>query len=243
MATKTGIELKKTDKGWEAPCGCVFHAFDGLPRVEERLPLSGEIILIGKLAPHWHTCDLHCTPTGRARKMSTDLTEYVKERIQSCVYAQGGAIHYESIIVKNGWLTTDDLRRVCDLYADHLGNWTEIWDEFERQHAQKEGASMTTLRERCIAAARLSDDERDAAMDILDDQELIGLRNVDQAIYAATSRAVTETLRQVVAWLRERAKWYEAWDKADVGDLGLDIAQGLKGSADALASQIEQEAK
>lgn len=67
----------------------------------------------------------------------TTLTESVKERIQSCIYAQGGAIHYESIILKNGWLTSQELRYICALYADYMGSWHEIWDAFERWQAEK----------------------------------------------------------------------------------------------------------
>lgn len=59
MATKTGVELKKTKSGWEAPCSCVFHIFDGAPAVEERIGFLEEMVLIGKLSPHWHPCDVH----------------------------------------------------------------------------------------------------------------------------------------------------------------------------------------
>ena len=59
MATKTGIGLKKTDKGWEAPCSCVFHIFDGLPDLEMVYDMKGTTLLRGKLAPHWHPCKRH----------------------------------------------------------------------------------------------------------------------------------------------------------------------------------------
>lgn len=59
MATKTGIPLKHTEKGWETQCGCVFHIFDGLPGVELPVRGSDETILIGKLEPHWHPCKEH----------------------------------------------------------------------------------------------------------------------------------------------------------------------------------------
>lgn len=61
MATKTGIDLKKTPEGWTAPCGCRFHIFDGPPRIEEYR--SGETTLVGKLEPHWHPCKSHA-PQG-----------------------------------------------------------------------------------------------------------------------------------------------------------------------------------
>ena len=71
MATKTGIELKRTVLGWQAPCGCLFHIFDGLPMIEVEYQtdvqmsltgdrsLKGQTVLIGKLAPHWHPCKKH----------------------------------------------------------------------------------------------------------------------------------------------------------------------------------------
>ena len=66
MATKTGIELTKSPEGWQAPCGCVFHIFDGPPSVEKQvfeklLDGSHETILIGVVAPHWHPCKKHGT--------------------------------------------------------------------------------------------------------------------------------------------------------------------------------------
>lgn len=59
MATKTGVPLKHTAKGWEAECGCVFHIFDGLPSVEKEVKGSDETIMIGTVAPHWHPCNEH----------------------------------------------------------------------------------------------------------------------------------------------------------------------------------------
>lgn len=66
------------------------------------------------------------------------LTEGVKEKIQSSVFARGGKIYYESIIVKNKWLTDRELKRLCDLYADYLGDWYAVWEEFEKIDMQRE---------------------------------------------------------------------------------------------------------
>ena len=39
---------------------CRFHIFDGAPKLEQSSIIStGETILIGRLAPHWHICERH----------------------------------------------------------------------------------------------------------------------------------------------------------------------------------------
>lgn len=57
--TKTGIVLARTPKGWTAPCGCVFHIFDGLPDLEQIFDKEGTTLMRGVVAPHWHPCAKH----------------------------------------------------------------------------------------------------------------------------------------------------------------------------------------
>ena len=95
MATKTGIDLKKTDKGWEAPCGCVFHIFDGLPILEKASEVFiGQTSLVGKLEPHLHPCLTHTPNAGYeaivtlCRRMLYDNGEIMLEAFANRVEAE-----------------------------------------------------------------------------------------------------------------------------------------------------------
>ncbi len=62
--SETGIHLTLIDGEWTAPCGCTFHYFDGKPSMSDtmdgkRVLPDGKIVLVGKVAPHWHPCAVH----------------------------------------------------------------------------------------------------------------------------------------------------------------------------------------
>ena len=57
------VELKLVDGEWQLECGCRFHVWDGYPRTiktKGRVKLQpGEMLVIGKVAPHLHLCAKH----------------------------------------------------------------------------------------------------------------------------------------------------------------------------------------
>ena len=58
MGDRPRITLTDGPNGPEAPCGCLFHYWDGVPK-RNRLIGRKAVVMRGVVDPHWHPCDKH----------------------------------------------------------------------------------------------------------------------------------------------------------------------------------------